>query len=624
MTGARLVGAACAVSGALGFFFLFVWSPLPWGWEGIDHYHDRALQLLAGRGFRTTDVPWAYPYYLTAFYWIFGPTPWVPLVGQVLLNATVPWLLYLLARRLTGHRIAIISALLVGVLSFNTVYASTQSTDSVCTVLFLLSLVLLESGIRLDSLGRLGMSGLAIGLAMQFRPNLTLFPLVAAAMLLLLRGVRWRTTVLTTAYLACALAVLAPWIVRNYLLTGAFVPTSTHGGIQLWYGSLQTGPYLEEWTRNPRSAFAPAAFPYTSLTGETIIIEAAGPSCAGADVRQVSLVYWTSHDSTRRALQAAEQRHDRLVFTVPAQPDGTRLAFYFEAASTNEQPPARTPADGDARPFVLFIAKDHLADLDRDEDFIDIFDLVEQIREPMPGGPDRRPDIFATAAAVAAGAAKQLDPAAMDLAITTEGAELRLPDEASLFVPRAYARITDLVAQGENARALLYGSVRRQPPDLDVTCAQARLIGANDVFYRRELHLQDRYVTLALDNIRAAPLSYAASVAYRAVRLFVIRGSDNRNSVQQFGGSGFVYGAGAALSALYFVAFLAGVGVAFRRCRAALLLLVPILYVPATISFVLTNMRYTITVQPYVFVFVALALIAAIDWLRVSRSTLRA
>ena len=63
------------------------------------------------------------------------------------------------------------------------------------------------------------------------------------------------------------------------------------------------------------------------------------------------------------------------------------------------------------------------------------------------------------------GAAKQLDPAAMDLAITTEGAELRLPDEASLFVPRAYARITDLVAQGENARALLYGSVRRQPPD---------------------------------------------------------------------------------------------------------------------------------------------------------------
>ncbi len=24
-----------------------------------------------------------------------------------------------------------------------------------------------------------------------------------------------------------------------------FLPTSTHGGVQLWYGTLQVGPYLE-------------------------------------------------------------------------------------------------------------------------------------------------------------------------------------------------------------------------------------------------------------------------------------------------------------------------------------------------------------------------------------------
>ena len=41
-------------------------------------------------------------------------------------------------------------------------------------------------------------------------------------------------------------------------------------------------------------------------------------------------------------------------------------------------------------------------------------------------------------------------------------------------------------------------------------------------------------------------------------------------------------------------------------------LLVPIVYVPLTICFVLTNMRYTITMQPLMFVFVAVALSAAL------------
>jgi ribonuclease PH len=48
--------------------------------------------------------------------------------------------------------------------------------------------------------------------------------------------------------------------------------------------------------------------------------------------------------------------------------------------------------------------------------------------------------------------------------------------------------------------------------------------------------------------------------------------------------------------------------VAFRQRSALLPLLVPIAYVPATICFVLTNQRYTVTMQPLMFAFVALAL----------------
>ena len=38
-----------------------------------------------------------------------------------------------------------------------------------------------------------------------------------------------------------------------------------------------------------------------------------------------------------------------------------------------------------------------------------------------------------------------------------------------------------------------------------------------------------------------------------------------------------------------------------------------IAYIPATISFVLTNMRYTITVQPLLLMFVAVTLVALLE-----------
>jgi len=38
-----------------------------------------------------------------------------------------------------------------------------------------------------------------------------------------------------------------------------------------------------------------------------------------------------------------------------------------------------------------------------------------------------------------------------------------------------------------------------------------------------------------------------------------------------------------------------------------------IAYVPATLAFVLTNMRYSITVQPLVFIFVAAAIVTALE-----------
>ena len=56
---------------------------------------------------------------------------------------------------------------------------------------------------------------------------------------------------------------------------------------------------------------------------------------------------------------------------------------------------------------------------------------------------------------------------------------------------------------------------------------------------------------------------------------------------------------------MYLTFALLGAWIGWRRGYAVLLPLALILYIPATISFVLTNMRYTTTVQPLLLTFVA-------------------
>ena len=181
LDGRRAARLGSAASLGLGLFFIFVWRPHPWGWQGINQYRALALALARGESFGTTDVPWGYAYFLAPFYLTFGDRPWIPLVVQAVLNSAVPLLLYELVAPLVDKRTAAVAALLAGLLSFNTVYASTQSSDSVCTVVFLLAVLLAARGLVNRRLTTMALAGICFGIASQFRPNLIAFPVVWSA-----------------------------------------------------------------------------------------------------------------------------------------------------------------------------------------------------------------------------------------------------------------------------------------------------------------------------------------------------------------------------------------------------------------------------------------------------------
>ncbi len=613
------VAVASFITLALGLFFTFVWAPHPWGWQGIDSYHELAKALVRGEPFGTTDVPWGYAYYGAFFYWLFGDRVWVPVLAQVIINTAAPVLLYRLAQPLVGMRTATLAALILGIFSFNTVYASTQASDAVCTVLFLASLVVLARGVRNRSVIDIAIGGLLSGLVPQFRPNMILLPAIFAAGYVLIGRTRAHLA-RAIVFTAAVTLALTPWIARNYRLTGTFMPTSTHGGVQLWYGTLQVGPYLESRARNPRSIFDSPPFPYTSLTESPILVTAVIAECAPA-AETPRLMYWT--DRQRAPRVASSTREGRLLtFAIPAQPAPTAVYYFVQAARATgvvSQPQAKR-----TDPLVMLVDDRHLEDLDRHHDLVDIFDVIRIARHLAWQEPAAIEDIdrngVVDAADLSAAAALLIPEAGagatgVSFSSDASGATLRLSDGSRLTIPREWrGRHTDLDVEGNLAGALVSRWRARSPLDRPAPddCAPVQDVGANTVFYRAELHMMRRYMALAMDNIGRDPLAFAAASAYRMLRLFIIRGSDDVHAAQQFDGARLAYAAGTVLSAAYFFIFAAGAVIALGRRTALVLLLVPIVYVPLTICFVLTNMRYTITMQPLMFVFVAVAVSAAL------------
>src|SRR5437867_4283295 len=170
------VAAACAVSVALGLAFVFIRAPHPWGWQGFDHYDDLGRALARGERYPTLDRLWGYPLFLSVCYRAFGDRAWPMLVLQVLLNGVIPALVYASIRRQVNRRVAIIAALLNGACSFNTVYASTQSSDALCTVFTVAGVALIARAANGGGQLMGASGGLLFGCAAQLRPNMLLLP----------------------------------------------------------------------------------------------------------------------------------------------------------------------------------------------------------------------------------------------------------------------------------------------------------------------------------------------------------------------------------------------------------------------------------------------------------------
>lgn len=212
------------------YVVLFRHAPL----AGDEFEYDAEGQLIAQGHFFYTHLPYGilhagawkapgYPLWVGVWYALVGHHPEAVRLAQVPLGAVTIVLSWMLARRLFGARVGTAAAFVVAIYPLAWQYEELLYSESFATPLTLSLLILIFT--RTPTPRRAIGFGLVLGVALYIRPT-TEF-MLAGALVAWGLAVGWRHGLrLTVIGALTAIALVAPWTVRNAIVMHGFVPIS--------------------------------------------------------------------------------------------------------------------------------------------------------------------------------------------------------------------------------------------------------------------------------------------------------------------------------------------------------------------------------------------------------------
>ena len=215
-------------------------------------YHRIAGHLLEDRVFsgsrrpplepETGRVP-LYPAFLALCYGIFGPHPHRAILLQLVFGALTCGVTVRIGALLFDRRAAILAGLLLAVDYSSVIFSNRLYSDTLFTFLFALVLWALARFVVSGSTRDLAVAGALLGAATLCRPVSVYFGLALAPLVWLrlrrrpvLALARWG------ALVAAFALVVAPWVLRNYRLTGRPYVSSMQAQIVEWLLPAIVGP----------------------------------------------------------------------------------------------------------------------------------------------------------------------------------------------------------------------------------------------------------------------------------------------------------------------------------------------------------------------------------------------
>jgi len=230
-------------------------EPTPAAYDQV-HYHDVALNLLAGKGFSFTRPPWPfvrpgaptafvsflYELVLACIYLLVGPHPLAVRIIQALVCGLMPWQVYGLVRRVLAQppawrgradAVALVAAGITAAYAYFVYFSATIMTEGLYLVMVVWALTATLTLADHPSGRRWALWGLVMGLTTLMRQ--VFMPMAGLMFLYVLwragRRVRIRDVMLAGGVVA---ALILPWTVRNYLVFDRFLLLNSQSGQVFW------------------------------------------------------------------------------------------------------------------------------------------------------------------------------------------------------------------------------------------------------------------------------------------------------------------------------------------------------------------------------------------------------
>ncbi len=245
------------ISFSVGIFFI-IFNPMPYGDQ--SDYDIHARNLLNGNGISLSTRPPYFPdvyrtpgmgIFLYLIYKVFGINYVVVKVIQAALNAVVPVLIFYLCKNTFNERFAYIAAFVVALYPFTTLFVPVISSETLCIFLFALGIFLFEKGRKSKKILPLAISGITFGYCLLVRPGTALFPLFMTITYLVVANIKeiWKHLLIFNIFV---ILLWSPWIVRNYLVSGRFIPLTIEGNEMVYWATGSIGEYYENRMNNTK------------------------------------------------------------------------------------------------------------------------------------------------------------------------------------------------------------------------------------------------------------------------------------------------------------------------------------------------------------------------------------
>ncbi|MBI4650627.1 glycosyltransferase family 39 protein [Candidatus Desantisbacteria bacterium] len=218
-------------------YFFYGFDTLP----GMDeiYYQKLAGNISDGLGFAikkdafSTKKPPVYPYFMTGIYFIFGRDNFFALrIIQILLGGICTILIYIIAGKLGGRRVALISSILVSIDPL-LIYISAWILAHIMVYLFtLLAVFYCLNTIEKPSCYNIILAGMfwgLTGLSMGYNTFL-FYPYIFIWGLIIFRTDKKEALKISVILFLSMTLTVSIWTIRNYTIYKKFIPIVTSGG----------------------------------------------------------------------------------------------------------------------------------------------------------------------------------------------------------------------------------------------------------------------------------------------------------------------------------------------------------------------------------------------------------